>query len=92
MKTIAILGATVAMLALAPTGAKAETFQTCKGYITSIPTVITQQGTWCFNKDLATSISSGKPAGSAAPRNLNAPANAPSARWLRKKATNSSAI
>ena len=48
-----ILGAL--LLAILPTDAKAETFDTCRGYITALPATITLQGTWCFNKDLATS-------------------------------------
>lgn len=60
MKTNVILGAaTLALLALAPTAAKAETFNTCRGYIASLPATITQQGTWCLNKDLTTNMASG---------------------------------
>jgi hypothetical protein len=38
---------------------RAETFNTCKGFITSLPTTITTQGTWCLAKDLVTAVSSG---------------------------------
>jgi hypothetical protein len=37
----------------------AETYQTCAGFIDSVPATITTQGTWCLRHDLATSISSG---------------------------------
>jgi hypothetical protein len=43
----------------APTPARAETFNTCAGFITAVPAVITTQGVWCMNKDLATAITSG---------------------------------
>jgi parallel beta-helix repeat protein len=42
-----------------PRAAHAETYHTCTGFITSIPTVISTQGTWCMKQDLATAISSG---------------------------------
>ena len=45
---------------VAPRAANAETFNTCTGFITSIPAVISTQGTWCFKQDLATAITSGK--------------------------------
>lgn len=38
----------------------AESYDNCTGFITSVPTVITTQGTWCFSADIATSISSGE--------------------------------
>jgi hypothetical protein len=37
----------------------AESFDNCTSYITSLPAVINKQGTWCLNKDLGTSVSSG---------------------------------
>ena len=39
--------------------AQAETFHTCGTIINTIPTVITTQGVYCLNHDLATAISSG---------------------------------
>jgi parallel beta-helix repeat protein len=42
-----------------PRTAHAETYHTCTGFITSIPTVISTQGTWCFKQDLATAITTG---------------------------------
>ena len=50
LATIALFGAHAS---------RAETFHTCKGFITSVPAVITQQGVWCMDKDLATAISVG---------------------------------
>jgi hypothetical protein len=37
----------------------AESYDNCTGFITSIPTVITTQGTWCLKHDLATAMTSG---------------------------------
>lgn len=39
--------------------AKAETYDTCVGFIESIPTTISTQGVWCLKKDLGTDIRSG---------------------------------
>jgi hypothetical protein len=36
--------------------AHAETYNTCAGFIDSIPTVISTQGIWCLRKDLATNL------------------------------------
>jgi len=37
----------------------AEDYGNCTGFITTVPTVITTQGTWCLKQDVATSISTG---------------------------------
>jgi parallel beta-helix repeat protein len=37
----------------------AQSYDNCTGFITSIPTTITTQGTWCLKQDLATAITSG---------------------------------
>ena len=50
------LAAAVA-LACVPDARAAESYDGCKGFITSLPAVISTQGTWCFSKDLATSSS-----------------------------------
>jgi parallel beta-helix repeat protein len=42
-----------------PHDARAETFNTCAGFIDTVPTTISTQGVWCLKKDLATNISSG---------------------------------
>lgn len=41
------------------TTAHAETYNTCAGFITSVPTTISTQGTWCLKQDLSTAIASG---------------------------------
>jgi parallel beta-helix repeat protein len=47
-------------LGLAPGLAQAaESYDGCSGYITSLPAVITTEGTWCMNQDLSTNITSG---------------------------------
>lgn len=54
------LRAAVLMLALlSPATGRAETFHTCRGFITSLPAVISTQGTWCLRQDLTTHVSSG---------------------------------
>jgi len=42
-----------------PRTAHAETYNTCSGFITSLPVLITTQGTWCLKSDLATAITAG---------------------------------
>jgi len=37
----------------------AQSYDNCTGFITTLPAVISTQGTWCLKQDLATSISSG---------------------------------
>jgi hypothetical protein len=51
--------ALLAGLAAAAGGARAETYQTCTGFIDSIPATITTQGVWCLRKDLSTAMTSG---------------------------------
>ena len=51
--------ALTALLAISPRVHAAEGYDNCTGFITSIPTVITTQGTWCLKQDLSTSMSSG---------------------------------
>lgn len=48
-----------ALLALGPPTARAETLGTCSGFITSLPVVISTQGNWCLDRDLATAIATG---------------------------------
>jgi hypothetical protein len=50
----------LALLCAAPRPAQAAaSYDTCKGFITSLPATIDTAGTWCFNKDLSTAISTG---------------------------------
>jgi hypothetical protein len=37
----------------------AESYDNCTGFIAAVPAVISTSGTWCLNKNLATSITSG---------------------------------
>jgi len=37
----------------------AESYDACVGFIDSVPTTITRQGTWCLRKDVSTNIVSG---------------------------------
>jgi parallel beta-helix repeat protein len=47
-------------LYLLPGSARAETFHACTGFIDSLPTTISAQGTWCLRGNLSTAINSGK--------------------------------
>jgi parallel beta-helix repeat protein len=38
----------------------AQSYDNCAGFITSIPAVISTQGTWCMKQDLATAMTTGK--------------------------------
>jgi hypothetical protein len=50
------MGAWLAM----PTPAQAaQSYDNCTGFISSVPATITTQGTWCLDKDLATSMTAG---------------------------------
>ncbi|WP_202843763.1 NosD domain-containing protein [Luteimonas saliphila] len=46
-------------LPVLPHQARAETFNTCQGFITTLPATITTQGVWCLRQDLSTAITSG---------------------------------
>lgn len=57
-----LLAATLAAgaLSLVPGAAKAaQSYDSCTGFIESLPATITTQGTWCLRKNLSTSITSG---------------------------------
>ena len=59
-----ILRFTAALLALAgaittPDASAAESYDNCTGFIDSVPTTITTQGTWCLRGDLSTAMTSG---------------------------------
>jgi hypothetical protein len=54
-----LLAAVLALALLHPATGRAETFHTCRGFITSLPAVISTQGTWCLRQDLATQMTSG---------------------------------
>src|SRR4249919_1254017 len=50
----------LALCLLAPRAAHAaESYDNCTGFITSVPTVISSQGTWCLKQDLATAMTTG---------------------------------
>ena len=50
----------VALLLYVPRAAHAaEGYGNCKGFISSIPAVISTPGTWCVNQDLTTTNSGG---------------------------------
>ena len=58
LATAALL-ALAALLPVAPSAFAAESFDNCTGFIDTLPTTISTQGTWCLRKDVATSLSSG---------------------------------
>ena len=48
------------VITMAPRAAHAaQSYDNCTGFITSLPAVISTQGTWCLKQDLATAITSG---------------------------------
>lgn len=62
MSTIRLLAAALAaapLFALSGPARAAASYDACTGFIASVPTTISTQGVWCFNKDLATSIATG---------------------------------
>jgi hypothetical protein len=40
----------LALLGYTGAASAAETYDNCTGFITSLPAVITRQGTWCMNE------------------------------------------
>ena len=59
MKLATLTGTGALLVFLSAGAAHAESYQTCTGYINSLPATITQQGTWCLSKDLGTPRNSG---------------------------------
>jgi parallel beta-helix repeat protein len=53
--TLLLLAGLIAM----PGTVRAETYDTCAGFIDSLPATISTQGTWCLRQNLATGITSG---------------------------------
>ncbi len=53
------MAALPAQLAISTPAHAVETFHTCTGFIDSIPTTISTQGTWCLRNNVSTSITSG---------------------------------
>ena len=58
IKTWALLGLLV-MLACAKPASAAQSYDNCTGFITSLPAVISTQGTWCLKQDLSTAVTTG---------------------------------
>jgi hypothetical protein len=42
--------------AAAPSASAAESYDSCSGFVDTVPVVITTQGTWCLRHDIATSL------------------------------------
>lgn len=59
MRIPVLLALLAGLWATAPSDARAETYNTCKGFITSLPATISTQGTWCLSQDVTTAITSG---------------------------------
>jgi hypothetical protein len=62
MTPIRLLAAAVAsapLLVLSAPASAASSYDACTGFITTLPTTVSTQGVWCFNKDLSSAISSG---------------------------------
>lgn len=56
---LAVAAIALAYLFASPAAHAAQSYDNCTNFISSVPATITTQGTWCFNKDLATSITTG---------------------------------
>jgi parallel beta-helix repeat protein len=50
---------TLSLLSAGGAARAAQSYDNCTGFITSVPAVISTQGTWCLKQDLATAIASG---------------------------------
>ena len=59
MKPLLRLSALLPLLAAAAPASAATSYDSCTGFITAVPVVISGQGTWCLKQDLATPIGSG---------------------------------
>jgi len=59
VRTLGLCLAALALLSLNPREARAETYQTCAGFIDALPATIDTQGVWCLRKDLSTPVASG---------------------------------
>ena len=49
----------LALLLVSDATRAAQSYDNCTGFITSLPAVISTQGTWCFKQDVTTAITSG---------------------------------
>ncbi|HMB42889.1 MAG TPA: hypothetical protein VKM00_03310 [Luteimonas sp.] len=54
-----VLLSVLALLACAKPAHAAQSYDNCAGFITTLPAIISAQGTWCLNKDLNTALTSG---------------------------------
>lgn len=55
-----LLASTLALLALPVAGARAaQSYDSCTGFINSLPATLSTSGVWCLRKDLSTAITSG---------------------------------
>ena len=53
------LALAISACAIAPGAQAARAYDSCTGFIDSLPATITSQGTWCLRHDLSTSVTSG---------------------------------
>lgn len=58
-RLVAAVALCFATLASAPAARAAESYDNCSGVISSLPAIITTQGTWCMKSDIATAMTSG---------------------------------
>jgi hypothetical protein len=57
--TARALGVLIVLASLPVTARAAESFDGCKGYIDTLPAVISTPGVWCLRKDVGTGIATG---------------------------------
>lgn len=59
IRLVALLALSGCCLAFPTRALAAQGYDSCTGFIDSVPATITTQGTWCLRKDLSTSITTG---------------------------------
>jgi hypothetical protein len=59
MKCVNTALALLALACCAPSAHAAESYDSCTGFINSLPATISTPGTWCLNKTLSTALASG---------------------------------
>ena len=60
LRHLTATGLLLAGLIAIPGTVRAETYNTCAGFIDTLPATITTQGVWCLRHDLSTAITSGE--------------------------------
>jgi parallel beta-helix repeat protein len=73
--TLACVAIALATSGLPNEAHAAESYNSCTGFITALPTVVHTQGTWCLKQDLSTAITSGVAIATGATNNVTIDCN-----------------